>query len=112
MPTQHAKVSKWHHELLPHMVDRLARETPDALYGLWPVNATSYDEGFRAITYAELANVVNGLALHLTTALGPGGTDVGQAVPVISYVGPNDVRYMALAIAAIKAGYVVWGKHH
>lgn len=83
------------------MVDRLARETPDAVYGLWPVAPTSYDAGFRAVTYAQLANVVDGLARSLVQNLGPG--EDGEA---LTYVGPNDVRLTALVVASIKAGYM------
>lgn len=83
------------------MVDRLARERPDAAYGLWPVAPASYEQGFRTITYAQLANIINGLAQLLVKHLGAGS---GQ---VLTYVGPNDVRLTSLVLAAIKAGYVV-----
>lgn len=101
MDSKHAQISKWQSELLPQMVDRLARETPDKTYALWPVAPTSYEAGFRTITYAQLANVINGLAQYLVKQLGPGD---GQ---VLTYVGPNDVRLTALVLASIKAGYVV-----
>ncbi|KAI1641467.1 putative NRPS-like enzyme [Biscogniauxia mediterranea] len=103
MATQHARVARWQGDLLPHMVDRLARETPDAVYGLWPVAPASYDAGFRTITYAQLANVINGLAWWLVERLGP-----GQNQEVLTYVGPNDVRLAALVVASIKAGYALF----
>ncbi|KAI1212188.1 putative NRPS-like enzyme [Annulohypoxylon truncatum] len=102
MATKHAKVSRWQNDLLPHIVDRLARETPDAIYGLWPVAPASYEAGFRDVTYAQLANVINGLAIWLEEQLGRGEHDV------LAYVGPNDVRLTALIIAAVKAGYVLF----
>lgn len=72
------------------------------MYGLWPVAPASYEAGFRTITYAKLANVINGLAWFLVEQLGPGKDN-----EVLTYVGPNDVRLAALVLAAIKAGYAV-----
>ncbi|KAI1777957.1 putative NRPS-like enzyme [Hypoxylon cercidicola] len=110
MATQHARVSRLQNELLPHIVDRLARDKPDAtcmrqpldIYGLWPVAPASYEAGFRKVTYAQLANIINGLAWWLVDQL---GTGQGEA---LTYVGPNDVRLTAFVIAAIKAGYVLF----
>ncbi|KAI0012777.1 putative NRPS-like enzyme [Xylariaceae sp. FL0662B] len=102
MATEHARDSLWKGDLLPHIVDRLARKRPDAVFGLWPVAPASYEDGFRTITYAQLANVINGLAWWLIEQIGP-----GEKSEVLTYVGPNDVRVMAMGLAAIKAGYVV-----
>ncbi|KAK6821156.1 acetyl-CoA synthetase-like protein [Apiospora arundinis] len=72
--------------LLPHILDQTASTDPDAIYGMWPVDPTSYKDGFRSVTFAQLANAVNGRG-------------------VLAYVGPNDVRIPALTIAAVKTGY-------
>ncbi|KAI1379850.1 putative NRPS-like enzyme [Hypoxylon crocopeplum] len=96
MATQHAHVSGWQNDLLPHIVDRLA-------HGLWPVAPASYEAGFRKVTYAHLANIVNGLAWWLVDQLG-----TGQKGEALTYVGPNDVRLTAFVIAAIKSGYVLF----
>lgn len=90
-------------ELLPHAVDRLARERPDEPYGLWPVAPASYEAGFRTISYAQLANMVNGLAWWIEKHL---GTD-RDARQVLTYMGPNDVRLTAMVLASVKAGYAV-----
>ncbi|CAJ2510882.1 Uu.00g065070.m01.CDS01 [Anthostomella pinea] len=102
MATDHAQTARWQDDLLPHIIDRLARERPDGIYGLWPVAPDSYAAGFRTVTYAQLANAVNGLAWWLVQHLGP-----SQQSRVLAYVGPNDVRLVALGLAAIKAGYTV-----
>ncbi|KAK9779538.1 putative Carrier domain-containing protein [Seiridium cardinale] len=86
--------------LLPHMVDRLASDEPDSIFGMWPIASASYDAGYQSVTYAELANMVNGLAQWLVDNLGP-----GQHGEPLAYVGPNDARIPALLLAAIKAGY-------
>ncbi|ETS78506.1 hypothetical protein PFICI_10568 [Pestalotiopsis fici W106-1] len=86
--------------LIPHMVDKLASTNPNTIFGMWPVMPASYEAGYRTISYAELANMVNGLAWWLVQNLGP-----GQDCETLAYVGPNDVRIPALLLAAIKAGY-------
>ncbi|KAI0384450.1 putative NRPS-like enzyme [Hypomontagnella monticulosa] len=103
MVNEHSRIARWQNDLLPHIVDRLARDRPDAVYGLWPVAPASYEAGFRTITYAQLANVVNGLSWWITEQLGP-----SQCHEVLTYVGPNDVRLTALILAAIKTGYVLF----
>ncbi|KAI0483789.1 acetyl-CoA synthetase-like protein [Xylaria cf. heliscus] len=103
MTTQHSKIARWQGDLLPHIVDRLASETPSAIYGLWPVAPASYQAGFREINYAQLANIVNGLAWWIVDQLG-----TGDGEQVLTYIGPNDVRYCALVLAASKTGYVMF----
>lgn len=102
--SKHARIAQWQDSLLPHMVDRLAQRLPDAVYGEWPVLPTSADAGFRAVTYSELANVVNGLAWLLAEHLGP-PSKTGEA---LAFMGPNDVRLTALILAAVKTGYVIF----
>ena len=96
-------VSYVEENLVPRVVDRLAAEEPDTLYAEYPRSTLSYEEGYRKITYGDLANAVNGIAAWLLRTLGS-----GQNFEVLPYIGPNDVRYPALVLGAIKAGYVVF----
>jgi len=89
-------------DLVPNMVDHLAKFKPDRLYAEYPVSPLSYDEGYRKITYSDLANAVNGVAWWLSRTLGH-----GKEHEVLAYVGPNDLRYPALILGAVKAGYTV-----
>ncbi|PVH98212.1 acetyl-CoA synthetase-like protein [Periconia macrospinosa] len=104
MTTKHAQISNWRNELTPNIVDHLARLTPDAPYALYPNHPLSYSHGYRTVTYKDLANAIDGLAWWLNENLGK----PSQNFDVLSYVGPNDVRYTALVLAAIKAGYVTF----
>ncbi len=104
MATSHAQISNWRNELVPHIVDHLARVTPEAPYALYPVSPVSYDDGYRTITYKDFANAINGLAWWLNKTLGKPSVEF----EVLAYIGPNDIRYTALLLAAVKAGYVVW----
>lgn len=98
--------------LMPHLVDQKARTDPAALYLEYPIDAADYRDGFRKISYGDFANAVNSLAWWLHETIGP-----SEVFETLAYVGPNDVRYPALILAAVKAGYVVshssegWNMH-
>lgn len=100
--TQHVRVSNHTRELFPSVVDHLANVRPLALYAEYPVSTLTYEEGYYKITYRDFVNVVDGLAWWLHEALGP-----GNGSEVLVYIGPNDLRYPALILGAVKAGYVV-----
>ncbi|KAI1358919.1 acetyl-CoA synthetase-like protein [Xylaria arbuscula] len=90
----------WREHNLPQIVDDLARRKPDQAYGLWPIVKGSTSAGFQALTYSQLANIVNRLAWWLIEQLGP-----ERHGEVLAYVGPNDVRYTALVLATVKTGF-------
>ncbi|GLB20862.1 putative NRPS-like protein biosynthetic cluster [Aspergillus tubingensis] len=89
-------------ELLPNIFDYYAQVKPDAIYAEYPVNSMTYEEGYRPITYKALANAINGVAGWLTKTLGPGTGEI------LAYLGPNDLRYPALVLGAVKAGYCMF----
>lgn len=93
-------------DLVPHLVDKRAASTPDAVYSEYPASAVTYNEGYRNITYREFANTVNGAANWLVDTLGP-----GKEFETLAYIGPNDIRYPALILGAVKAGYKVSLSH-
>ncbi|KAH7310811.1 NRPS-like enzyme [Stachybotrys elegans] len=89
--------------LIPTKIDNIAGETRDKLYGLWPVAPFSYDAGYRTVTYGNLANAINGLAWWIDNELGSAKDGC-----ILGYVGPNDLRYIALTVAAVKTGSVIF----
>ncbi|KAF7892709.1 uncharacterized protein EAF02_000247 [Botrytis sinoallii] len=111
--------------LLIDMLDERARVCPDALFGGYPMSilygrlvliislflqlwflALLYQidihspTRYRKITYAQLANVVNGAARFLTEKCGP-----GKDFQTLCYMGWNDFRYVIFILGAVKAGY-------
>jgi len=92
-------------DTLTNIVDYIAKKYPQTLYAEFPVSTTSFDDGFRKVNYGDLANAINGVAWWLHEALGPGGA--GKKFPTLAYIGPNDLRYNALILGAVKAGYKV-----
>jgi acyl-CoA synthetase (AMP-forming)/AMP-acid ligase II len=93
-------------DLIPHVLDYLAATDPEGLFAEYPFSPVSFQEGYRKVTYSAFANTVNGLASWLRQTLGP----PKREYEVVAYMGPNDLRYPALVLAAIKAGYTV-GRH-
>ncbi len=89
-------------QLLNHMVDDIARATPSAVWVETPISATSYEPGFQKVTYAMLANAINGVAWWMQQSLGP-----AQNFETLAYFGPWDIRYVLLLLGAVKAGYKV-----
>ncbi|KAL8713809.1 MAG: hypothetical protein Q9225_006706 [Loekoesia sp. 1 TL-2023] len=87
-------------QLLPNIVDGMAKLKPEALYAQSPASYSSYDKGYRKITYHELANAVNGIAWLLTEELGR-----GENFETLAYFGPNDLSYPVVILGAVKAGY-------
>ncbi|MCJ1375961.1 hypothetical protein MMC20_007199 [Loxospora ochrophaea] len=89
-------------QLLIHVVDGMAKARPEALFAEYPISATTYADGDLKITYDSLANAVNGVAWWLNRELGP-----GKDFETLAYIGPNDVRYNAMILGAVKAGYKI-----
>lgn len=87
--------------LVPNIVDLYAIEKPDAIYAEFPVSTSTYTNGYRAITYRQLANAANCCAALLSK------TRVSSLRGIIPYIGPNDFRYIALVLGAAKIGYAV-----
>ncbi|KAF7872907.1 uncharacterized protein EAF02_008978 [Botrytis sinoallii] len=81
-------------QLLNNIVDGLAKVRPGTIYAEVPPSATSYEYGYRKISYANFANAINGLAHWLHDTLGP-----AENFPTLAYIGPNDFRYNALMLA-------------
>ncbi|KAI1347516.1 hypothetical protein F5Y01DRAFT_294995 [Xylaria sp. FL0043] len=94
-----AMKSRWEDATIPQLVTQLAHEKPQAVYGIWPVDPTSYSAGVRTITYKQLHDIINNLVCFLTDQL----EDLrpGQ---ILAYIGPNDVRFSALILATVKTG--------
>lgn len=89
-------------QLLNNIVDGMAKTRPSALYAEIPNSLTTYEAGFRKITYGILANAINGVAWWLKKELG-----TSQTFETLSYIGPSDLRYVIMLLGAVKAGYKV-----
>lgn len=87
--------------LLNTVVDERAAAGHERPYASIPVSSSPSD-GFRDISYVEFANAVNRCAQWLEQSFG-----TSESEETIVYLGPSDLRYHVLALAAVKTGYVV-----
>lgn len=88
--------------LLNHIVDDTAQETPEKPLAELPLSPTSFEKGFRKISYRDFSNAINGMAWWLNQTLGP-----GKNFETLAYLGPNDFRHNVLLLGAVKAGFKV-----
>lgn len=85
--------------LLPHIVDERARTGYDRPFALYPRSKVP-GNGFREVSYAQLANAVNRAAWWLEVAI----TRFEEKENPVAYLGPNDLRYIIFVLATMKTG--------
>lgn len=87
--------------LLPTVVDDTAKTQPDLPYGYVPISSNIGD-GFKAVTFSDIASATNYLAAWIQQNLGS-----STSFETIAYMGPGDLRYVVVFLAAVKCGYKV-----
>ena len=87
--------------LLPPVVDQLSRTDPTRVYATFPLSS-DLSRGFRDVTMLQIARAVNKLAWWIEMNLGR--SIVSETV---AYIGPSDLRYAIVFLAAVKCGYQV-----
>lgn len=98
MPNSRTEAAKY--ELLPAIIDQLARDEPDALWGEYPASTRTLDEGYKQLSYKQFANAVNGVAHQIETTLGK-----RDAEEPLAFLAANDPRCAIALVAAMKAGF-------
>ena len=87
--------------LLSSIIDERAQTGHKRPYASIPVS-DDIDDGYRNITYRRFANAINRCALWLRGLIG-----TSQNFETLVYIGPADLRYQIICMAAVKIGYVV-----
>lgn len=90
---------KYGRRLIVNVVDRVAASEPDRPF-IYAPRSNEPEDGWQPITYRQLANAVNHVAYIVSTTI---KSDSSEEFPTLAYVGPNDVRYVVLMLACIKA---------
>ncbi|GAM35598.1 hypothetical protein TCE0_017f04050 [Talaromyces pinophilus] len=85
--------------LLPTIVDQLARDQPNGLWGEYPKSKTTLGDGYEELTYKQFANAVNGVAHQIEKQIGRRDTR-----EPLAYIAANDPRCSIALIAAMKVG--------
>lgn len=89
------------HRLVPHQIDDLARDDPErVVYEL--AETVDVNKPFQKVTAKQYANAINRAASWLEKTLGK-----REGFPTVGYLGLQDLRYLILVVATIKAGYKV-----
>ncbi|CAD6576361.1 MAG: hypothetical protein ASARMPRED_007703 [Alectoria sarmentosa] len=101
MATNHTTtpLADYGHRLIPSLVDEYARNDPEYVFALIP-RTVNFADGLQKITISTFARAVNEIAWRCESVLGK-STDFDT----IAYIGPTDLRYWVIVIAAAKAGY-------
>ena len=88
------------HRLFPALVDQIAQDDPTRLFIRFPTGQ-NFSSPLRDVTFQDYARAIDKAAWWLEDTLG----SRKSGFPTLAYVGPTDVRYHILGIAAVKAGY-------
>lgn len=91
-------------ELLPNTLFKLAAQYPDLTYSEYP-RSKDVADGYRKITYKEVANAVHAVAWWIEQNVGKPVVDDGSETLV--YMGPSDLRYTVLVLGSVMVGYKV-----
>ncbi|KAI9371137.1 hypothetical protein BJX61DRAFT_543936 [Aspergillus egyptiacus] len=86
--------------LLPHIIDHLAQFYPEKIAGSLPRNNSTTDDGFRELTYRELAH-----AIHYTSWWIENNYGRSDKSDTLTFIGANDIRYLVMIMACNKTGY-------
>ena len=87
--------------LLPHLIDRVARDDPDRALISIPEVADAA-ESYVDVSFKTLATAVDRCAWWLEERLGR-----SEQLTPIFFIGPTDLRYLIILFAAAKTGHVV-----
>lgn len=89
------------HSLIPSLIDIRAQEDPQRPVWSMP-SSSNLADGFRDITYGQVARAINRTAWWIDENVGKSTT-----FETLAYMGPPDLRYAILTIAAQKTGHTV-----
>ncbi|KAJ5280023.1 hypothetical protein N7478_005395 [Penicillium angulare] len=83
------------------VIDELALNEPNRTIVSIPRSSNAKD-GWKDLGASEYANAINRLAHWIVDQFGRAKEN---DYPTVAYIGPNDVRYLIVLVATIKAGY-------
>lgn len=93
--------------LLPHNLFNIAEKYPQIAYAEFPCNPLDIKEGYRTISFAEVANAVHAIAWWIEENVGKLNEIDKVGKETLVYIGPNDIRYVVLCLGSVMCGYKV-----
>lgn len=85
--------------LLPQIIEDIANEEPDRVFVALPKN-NDISSGVIEVTAGQLARAIDRAAWFLERTVG-----CSRSFETLTYIGPHDLRYPILSVAAPKVGY-------
>ena len=98
--SQHQANGNHELRLVVSIIDEIAETDPERPYAYVPRTSKAAD-GWTPVTFRRLANAVNRAARVVHEKV---KADSDDEFPTVGYVGPNDIRYIIIVLAAVKAG--------
>lgn len=89
--------------LIAHYIHQLAIDEPDRVCMSIPLTSEPRD-GFKDLTFFDLDKAIDVASFWIEEHF---GTGKDFECNLIAYIGPHDLRYIILTIAAIKTGHKV-----
>ncbi|TVY45835.1 Non-canonical non-ribosomal peptide synthetase [Lachnellula subtilissima] len=85
--------------LLPTLIDEIAQAEPERLYCAF-LRTTDINDGVVKVSYSAFSNAVNRLSWFLEKTFGR-----SDDFTTLGYIGPSDIRYAIITLAAVKTGH-------
>lgn len=93
--------SKYGHRLISQLIDDRAKTNPQR--SVWSIpRSLNLADGFRDVCYGQVARAINRAAWWIDGNVGKSTT-----FETLAYMGPPDLRYAILTVAAQKTGHTV-----
>lgn len=89
------------HRLIATLIDQRAQEEPHRPFWSIP-HSSALADGFQNISYGQVARAINRAAWWIDENVGKSTT-----FETLAYMGPPDLRYAVLTVAAQKTGHTV-----
>jgi hypothetical protein len=86
------------HRLIPTLIDQYAATEPPPVWAVVPADENDLSKGFKDVTFRNFANAIDHAAIWLREHL----PQPLREFQTVAYVGPKDVRYPIIAVAAAK----------
>jgi acyl-coenzyme A synthetase/AMP-(fatty) acid ligase len=85
------------------VIDEIASSEPSRPVVFLP-RSENAEDGWEELTFGKYANSINRFARWIVERVGHAKDG---DYPTVAYIGPNDIRYLIVLAASIKAGYKV-----
>ncbi|KIL84125.1 hypothetical protein FAVG1_12702 [Fusarium avenaceum] len=96
-----APATQYGRRLIPQLISERAEREPSKVFASIPIS-NKPEFGFTDVSYATMAKAVDRASWWLYEIMAR-----SRSQEVLAYMGPNDLRYPILVVAAMKCGYTV-----